>query len=198
MAFLEADMYQLNAIGATLRASQAQIEQALSRAVNRVIATVKARFGKELAAEAGLKLSQFQRHRTRLGKASRKRPKAVFWAGLNSISLGHYTHMPINGGVQANIGSKGNMFLPHAFTVAKKRGNVFARNKYLPDMPAGIVPSEKQFSAMRKTSRLAYNWDGAAKADAMLAQAMQHAERRLLAEFEHELHHVIFTGKGKS
>lgn len=185
--FLEADLDSLDAVSRVLDASPAQAEAALARALNRTVAGVKARFGPELAAEAGLKVSQFQRYRTAQRKASRKAPRAKFWVGLNQISLGHYGNAQTVTGVTTTAGRGNKTHIPHAFVPSLGGRNVFVNRKWLGELPAGIVQSDKQFSGMRKAVRLAYDWDGAATADRILGAAMRYAEARLLTEFEHEL-----------
>jgi hypothetical protein len=190
MAFLEIDSAQIEGISDALDATQPQMETALSRAINRVVASVRGRFGRILAAEAGLKGKDFLDHRVYADKAGKGRLRGSIWFGTGVVSLRHYKNAQDKTGVSVSLGQRGRVEIPHAFNAGKFKSNVFIRNKWLGGLPDGITDAEGDFG-LRKVTRLAHAWDGGKKGEAALAAAMSFASDRLPIEFEHELRHVL-------
>jgi hypothetical protein len=150
---IDVDADALDAVAAHLDATKAQCELALVRALNRTIATLKTRYGREIARYAGLKPAQFVKYRVRFRSAKKgAEPTARFWAGLNEISLSHYRNRQTKRGVRTSAGGKA-LFIPHAFTVGKFGGNVFLNTQWINQSPPSIQFASKQFWELRWNTR---------------------------------------------
>jgi hypothetical protein len=88
--FITADIREMDAISKKLGATPAQIEKAEARAINRGLASVRQRYGRLLASQAGLSPGKFLAHRMAASKAKAGTVYAHLFAGLNEVSLYHY------------------------------------------------------------------------------------------------------------
>lgn len=178
------DMAEIEGIASALDASEAQVNTALSRTIRRVTASIKSRFGKELAGIAMAKLGAFQRARVK-ARIAAKGKTGVVWVGLEPVSLAFLSARQVKGGVKVR-----NLFIPNAFIVekigSKAAGHpVFLSAKH--SMPEGIVEDKRP--GLRGSRRLAYSWGALGEVE--FQKALRVAEERLPIEFERELKHEI-------
>jgi hypothetical protein len=166
---IDIDAAELTGVQRTLNATNAQIDRASVRSVNKTLAWVKSQGGRLLAREADIPLKTL-RGRLRLGRASAGSPRGSAWFGLRPIKA-VYAGAPM----QSLSGTKvRGHFYPGAFVARMPSGHlgIFKRRGL------ARLPIEEQVIRL-------------SQAETVLNGVAQQAPERLRTIYAQELHYEL-------